>query len=241
MVGLTRQPTQGSPLPVLEQPPQATISDQVFEVLQQRILRLELPPLARLSESDVASQMGVSRQPVREAFKRLARLGYLTIRPQSRTTVSLISEEAVLRARFIRLALEVQTCREACKVISKKGIAALKSLIEDQRAAVAANDREKFHYLDDRFHQMLCQESGVGYVWEVISEHKGHMDRVRMLSLTTTSQKQALREHIALFNAIQARDVDVATATMTNHLSRILLVLEALKEENHGWFTESCT
>ena len=100
-----------------------SIADQVFETLQAGILSLELSPGAKLSEIDVASQMEVSRQPVRDAYYRLSKLGFLVIRPQRSTTVSLISESAVLRARYLRAAqdkrlfhqLDDQFHHEICK------------------------------------------------------------------------------------------------------------------------------
>ncbi|MBO6885104.1 MAG: GntR family transcriptional regulator [Marivita sp.] len=226
------------PLPQLRQPVQPTIADQVFKVLHDRILSLELPPETKISEAEVSAKMGVSRQPVREAFRRLANLGFLQIRPQSGTTVSLISEEAVLRARFIRLALELQTCRTVCGVISDDGLRALSSLIDQQKQAIADTNRTLFHALDDAFHREICVQAGVGYVWDVISENKGHMDRVRMLTLDTSSQNHALNEHIAILNAVTARNADAAAAAIDKHLSRILVQIELIKAENHNWFTD---
>ena len=226
------------PLPQLRQQVQPSIADQVFKVLHDRILSLELPPETKISEAEVSAKMGVSRQPVREAFRRLANLGFLQIRPQSGTTVSLISEEAVLRARFIRLALELQTCRTACGVISNEGLRALSSLIEQQKQAIADRNRTLFHALDDAFHREICVQSGVGYVWDVISENKGHMDRVRMLTLDTSSQNYALNEHIAILDAVTARDADAAADAIDKHLSRILVQIEQIKAENHNWFTD---
>ncbi|WP_300587813.1 GntR family transcriptional regulator [Marivita sp.] len=226
------------PLPQLRQAVQPSIADQVFKVLHDRILSLELPPETKISEAEVSAKMGVSRQPVREAFRRLANLGFLQIRPQSGTTVSLISEEAVLRARFIRLALELQTCRTACTAISEDGLRALSSLIEQQKEAIAENNRNRFHALDDAFHREICVQSGVEYAWDVISENKGHMDRVRMLTLDTSSQKFALNEHIAILDAITARAPDAAADAIDKHLSRILIQIEKIKAENHNWFTD---
>ena len=68
-------------LPVIQQSAAPTVADQVFDALKKSILTLELPPGIRISETEVAKKMGVSRQPVREAFKRLAKLGFLLIRP----------------------------------------------------------------------------------------------------------------------------------------------------------------
>lgn len=226
------------PLPQIRQTALPTVADQVFAALQQRILTLELPPRTRISETDVARRMGVSRQPVREAFKRLAKLGFLQIRPQSSTSVSLISEQAVLRARFIRTALEVQTCRTACEKLSEDGLQALAALIGRQKAAIEAQDRDGFHALDDQFHREICIRSGVGYVWALIHDSKAHMDRIRMLSLHLSSQRQALEEHVAILDALSARDPDAAAAAVTRHLSRILVLIEEVKAMNHNWFTD---
>lgn len=230
------QARDGLSLPQIRQAAHPSIADQVFDALQQRILDLGLTPGARISEADVARRMGVSRQPVREAFKRLARLGFLEIRPQSSTRVSLISEEAVRRARFIRTALEVHTCRTACEVVTEAGLAALAALIEAQRGAIEAQDRHAFHALDDRFHREICVQSGVGYVWDLIHESKAHMDRVRMLSLSPSSQRHALDEHAAILAALIARDAEAAVTAITRHLSRILVLIEELRAQDHGWF-----
>lgn len=225
-------------LPQIRQTEQPTVADQVFAALQQRILTLELPPLTRISEAEVAKIMGVSRQPVREAFKRLAKLGFLQIRPQSSTTVSLISERAVLRARFIRTALELQTCRTACEKLSDASLDVLAQLIERQKAAIDAQDRDGFHALDDQFHREICVRAGVGYVWDLIQESKAHMDRIRMLSLTSSSQKQALEEHVVILDALNARDPEAVAVAITDHLSRILVLIDEVKAMNHTWFTD---
>ena len=226
------------PLPVIRHETKPSVADQIFDALNQRILSLKLAPSTKISEAEVAKQMGVSRQPVREAFKRLAKLGFLSIRPQSSTTVSLISENAVLRARFIRTALEVKTSRTAAGALDADGLAALAALIEDQKAAITAKDRDKFHALDDAFHREICVRSGVGYVWNLIHENKAHMDRVRMLTLNAASQKLALDDHIRIFSALTSNDADAVELAITEHLSRILIHIASIKAENHNWFTE---
>ena len=225
-------------LPQIRQTERPTVADQVFDELQRRILRLELPPRTRLSEAEVARQMGVSRQPVREAFKRLAKLGFLRIRPQSSTMVSLISEQAVLRARFIRTALEAHTCRTACATLTPAGLGRLSDLISRQKAAITAGDRDLFHALDDQFHRQICVEAGAGYVWDLIHDSKSHMDRIRMLSLNTSSQKLAFDEHVALLAAISAGKPDAAAAEITKHLDRILVLIEEVKAQDHRWFAD---
>lgn len=234
------QESIGLDLPTLAPPSRPSVADQVFKVLQQRILTLELPPLTRISEADIARRMGVSRQPVREAFKRLERLGFLQIRPQSGTMVSLISEDAILQARFIRTALETHTVCTACAVFTQDDVAAMQALIDQQKAAVEVNDPQLFHRLDEDFHRAICARAGHDYVWDLILDHKAHMDRVRMLSLSSSSQQQlALSEHIAILAAIAAGDADAAAEAITRHLSRIEILIAQIKAQNHDWFVDT--
>ena len=232
----TNQSNDDLPFTKLQQASLPTLADRVFNKLHTNIRSLKLTPNTKLSETVVAEKMGVSRQPVREAFKRLSKLGFLNIRPQSSTTVSLISEEAVLRARYIRAALESHTCRSACEAIDEVGLGALASLIKQQRIAIEEQDKIKFHALDDQFHREICVHSGVGYVWDLIHENKTHMDRLRMLSLNPSSQQLALEEHIEIFNSISARDVDATANSISKHLRRILTLIDLIKSENHPWF-----
>ena len=67
-----------------------SVSDVIFETLYRQVVTVELAPGSRLSEAGVARAMGVSRQPVRDAFWRLSKLGLLRIRPQRATTVTRI-------------------------------------------------------------------------------------------------------------------------------------------------------
>ena len=117
--------------------------------------------------------------------------------------------------------------------------AALQRLIDQQRAAADSDDAQLFHRLDEEFHRAICANSGHDYVWDLIHDHKAHMDRVRMLSLSSTSQKLALREHIAILAAIADRDAAAATEAMTRHLSRIEALIEQIKAQNHDWFVDT--
>lgn len=226
------------PLPVLDDRPRPTVADQVFDALQKHILSLALPPGSKISEADIATQMGVSRQPVRDAFYRLSKLGFLTIRPQRATTVSMISEDAVLRAKFIRTALEMETCRLASAVLKPDDIAALQDVLDAQAKAISPDAREAFHALDDAFHREICERAGLGYAWELIQESKTHMDRVRMLSLSTQSQQLAYDEHVVILAAIAAGDGALAADRIRAHLARITLLIDRLKAENHSWFMD---
>ncbi|MGF1658411.1 MAG: GntR family transcriptional regulator [Rubrimonas sp.] len=212
-----------------------SVADTVFEELHRQIVALDLPPGAKLSEVEVARALGVSRQPVRDAFYRLSKLGFMTIRPQRATIVAPISETMVEQARFIRLAIEAETVRLACEKMTPERMAALAELIARQRAAVAADDRKGFHALDDAFHRELCAAAGQAHAWEVIRENKSHMDRVRLLSLAFASH-EAVEDHQRIMDAVAARDADRAAEEMRRHLSRLKLQIRRIRAEQEAFF-----
>lgn len=220
-----------------EAPGRPTVADQVFDQLHRQILSLELAPGTKMSEAEVASAFGFSRQPVRDAFYRLAKLGFLTIRPQRGTQVSWISETQVMQARFIRAAIEAEIVRVACDRLTNEDFDALDEVLRRQNEANEAGDALAFHTLDDLFHREISIRSGHGYVWELIRETKAHMDRVRFLSLAFASEA-AYGEHLEIMAALRARDRDRAAAELHRHLSRIVVQIGRIRAENERFFAD---
>jgi DNA-binding GntR family transcriptional regulator len=203
-------------------------ADLVFRELYGRVVGLALPPGTKISEVDVANQMDVSRQPVRDAFYRLSTLGFLIIRPQRATTVAPISVRQVEQARFIRTAIELETIRLAAEKITELDFAALEGNLALQRGAVEKGDKREFHALDDQFHQLLCAIAGEEHVWSLIQEKKAHMDRVRYLSLDDGAEI-ALNDHVEILAALRAGESERAARAVRMHLSRITEMVERLR------------
>ncbi|MBO0902031.1 GntR family transcriptional regulator [Jiella sonneratiae] len=218
-------------------PVRATMADAVYQDLRRAILELRLKPGMRISEAEIARQMGVSRQPVREAFIRLARIGYLNVQPQRRTEIVKISVEEVLHARFIREALEVAVVRQACGAGNAALIDELTDNLARQRAAQEADDRREFHRLDDMFHRLIAEGAGCGFAWALIDDQKAQLDRMRFLTLSY-GQPAVYDDHFAIFEALRLGDAAGAEAAMRLHLGRIIKHLERLKSEFAEYFED---
>ncbi|TVQ00553.1 MAG: GntR family transcriptional regulator [Roseinatronobacter sp.] len=214
----------------------STVAD-VFRILHTRILTMELPPGHQMSEAEIARDLGVSRQPVRDAVYRLAQLGLLVVRPQSGTHVSTISTAAVERARFLRTAIETETVREAAAKLDAAGLARLSALIDAQQKAVDAGDHAEFHQLDDAFHLEICHAAGRGFSWDRIAEQKAHMDRVRVLTLDV-GKARALAEHRTILAALEAGDGALAERSMRAHLAQITALVEVARSTRPDAFGE---
>lgn len=206
----------------------ASMVEEVFQTLHFRILTMDLPPGHLMSEAEIARDLGVSRQPVRDAVYRLSQLGFLVVRPQRATQVSQISAAAVERARFLRTAIETETIREAAAKLDSAALDRLAALVEAQQQAVTADDRAEFHRLDDAFHREICESVGRGFCWDRIAEQKAHMDRVRVLTLAVGSAR-ALAEHRTILDALERRDAPSADRLMRAHLAQITALVEVAR------------
>lgn len=215
-------------LPPLDGVRPRSVTDQVFDLLYGRVVTLALPPGTRLSEAEVAAQMGVSRQPVRDAFYRLSQVGFIQIRPQRATVVTPISEDAVRQAYFIRAALEESCMRVAADRLTNDQFDALARLLDLQAKVIAAGDRAGFHALDDRFHHDICTFAGLEFVWTLVKDNKGHMDRARYLSLSYGAET-AFAEHGQILDTLRRRDTEAAVRAVRQHLGRIEEIVARLR------------
>lgn len=216
----------------------ATVGNKVFEAMRQAIIQLQLRPGDPLSEAEMARQFGVSRQPVREAFIKLAEVGLVEIRPQRGTSVVMISRREVENARFIREAIEVAVGRKAAAEADAGHHDRLDMLIERQRMASRVGDHAEFLRLDESFHQAIAQAADCEPAWRLLENLKAQMDRVRYLSLSDATPIETLIEqHADIASAIRRRDPDAVEAGMHRHLREILTSLPKLAAAHADWFT----
>jgi GntR family transcriptional regulator, rspAB operon transcriptional repressor len=218
---------------------QGTIGHRVFDAVRVAIVRLQLRPGNLLSEADVARQLGVSRQPVREAFIKLNDVGLLEVRPQRGTFVKLISIREVQNARFIREAIETAVVRKAALEMSPSKLAGLNRNLADQRDASEAADHVAFLRLDDAFHQAIAHSADCDHAWRVLENLKAQMDRVRYLSMPDATPMDTLvGQHAAIVDGLARHSPDDAEAAVRAHLGEILVSLPRLAQANPELFSD---
>ena len=216
------------------------IAPQIVSALRQGIVEMRLRPGEALSEKDIAGRFGVSRQPVREAFIKLSEAGLVEIRPSRGTFVMKISVREVANARFVREAIECSMARNACRLATQAQIAALRGLIDEQRAAAVANDYWRFNDRDETFHRSIAEIVQCDYAWRIVEAARIQTDRVRYLSLPdATSMPLLITQHEEIVRQIEARDADAAERAMSRHLREILIALPRLAKAHPDLFGDS--
>ena len=211
------------------------VGPQLHAILRERIIRNQLQPGTRISESEFATAFSVSRQPVREAFIKLAEEGLVEVRPQRGTFVSKISQAAVMDARFVREAIEADIVKLLAQAKDAGLAEELKLQLREQRKAGAC-DADRFILLDELFHRTLAEAAGKSRAWELMEGLKAQMDRVRYLSLIRFPMGKLLKQHEAIAARIAEGDAAGAEEAIRGHLREILNDLPAIAADKPDLF-----
>lgn len=218
------------------QPKFVSVVDQLFDRLRAAIIDNVLTPGTKLSEAEVALNYGVSRQPVREAFIKLANESLLEIRPQRGTFVAKISLPHVMDARFVREAVEADIVKLLADAPDPAVIADLRRQVRAQETLIGGSARD-FIAADETFHRTLAEGADKARAWEVVVEMKAQMDRVRVLSSQHFPVDRLVAQHLAIVDAIAARDGAAAERGLRLHLQGILKDLPVIKQERPEYFS----
>lgn len=210
---------------------------QIERDLREAIIRLDLTPGAKLSEQEIATKLGVSRQPVREALIALSKSKLVSIRPNRGTVVSRISARQMMESRFVREAIETAVVARACANFDPWVRSTIDGILQRQETALRGQDYHMFRKEDEQFHLAIATGAGCTLAWSVIADVKAHIDRVCNLQLRKLeSLDKLIREHEAIIEAIDQRNPDKAIAAMRTHLNGILSDLPRIEADNPELF-----
>ncbi|HET7443637.1 MAG TPA: GntR family transcriptional regulator [Solirubrobacterales bacterium] len=210
---------------------------QVYVALRDAIVRGQLEPGQRLSENTLASEMGVSRTPIREGLSLLREDRLVETVPQLGSFVARVDPAAIADAQFIRESLECAAIRLSAKVAGEADIAELEENLQNQDRAIAQGDLDAFYLLDDSFHHALCDLSGHRSVWTVSERAKAHLNRIRRLSLGMPNYlEEMLSEHRQVLDAVASHDPSQAEMHLRAHLRTVLREVPRMREEHPDYF-----
>lgn len=214
--------------------------DQVYQALREAIVSARFEPGRRLSENELAGDLGVSRTPVREALQRLREERLVAIVPQLGTFVTLISPQAVADASFVREALECAAVARAAELSGGEDLEELQANLSAQERAGAIGDEGAFDRLDDDLHRKLCEISGHPIAWVLSRRANGHLDRIRRLSLPSPGYlEEMISEHRLIVAAVAAGSAEEAQQAMSHHLRMVPSTLPELRRSHPGFFEEA--
>ena len=194
------------------------LREEIREQLIEDILNGKLAPGARIVETKIAQQFGVSQGPVREALRDLELFGFVVSSPFRGTQVRKISTEELLEIYPIRAALEGVAARAAAVRIDQATLERLQELIGVMREAAARDDHRAEADADHNFHHAIVKASGnhmLEHVWQTM---RLSITTCLTTSITHRSLHEIAERHVAVVDALRSGDPDRAEAAVRRHI-----------------------
>lgn len=198
---------------------QASLSEQVFEEIQNSILNGELKPGDPLPEIKISEELGVSRTPVREALRKLELEGLVKTIPNRGTLVVGISEKDIEDIYIIREYIEGLAAKWAAKYMTGEQLEEMQGIVELQEFYANKNDYFQVWQLDSRFHYKLYQASGSRVLKQTLTSMHHYIQRARELSVSREGRAvTSVQEHKNILDAIAKRDGELAEKLAVEHI-----------------------
>jgi len=204
----------------LSQLEHANIDRRIYEIITEQILTGKLAPGTRLTEEDVARQLGVSRTPVREAMKSLAKDELVELLPRKGMYVKKLELQDVAEIYDIRAVLEELAVTLATPRIPQAIIDALRAGAETSREEITLGRKEESQAFDRELHRCIAEHSGNRRLAATI-ESLGNMVnffRTTVIARADEQIMQALEEHMVIIEAMAVRDTAAAAKAMKEHI-----------------------
>lgn len=210
--------------------------EYALRTIKDNIIRLELAPGSFISENELASQLGLSRTPVREALIDLAGVKIVEIAPQKRTVVSYVNYDMVEEARFARRVLETAVVELVCAMRTQKDLACLEENVRLQRFYLERGNYGGIMELDDRFHQMLFDIAQKPQAFQMVQHMAIHFDRVRSMALSEVKDMNIVEDHGRIVEALAQQNPTEAKKLLEGHLDRYRFDEAALRSQYPQYF-----
>ena len=217
--------SQGGTIAAMIRPLQRPVPlrQSVYDALIDLIVGGELPPGQHMVETDLARQLGVSRQPIREALHRMEAEGWVDLRPSQGAFVHVPTDTEVDNLLDVRVLLEAETARLAAGLPAGAAkaaqLAALRELVKEGQAAAEAGDFAAAVTVNNAFHAeiaILCSNTVLAELAHIVGR------RVQWYYRMVAPERGhgSWDEHTELIDAIEASDPDLAQEVARKHTER---------------------
>lgn len=207
-----------------------SLADQVFKQLETDILSGKYQRGESLTESRLSAELGVSRTPIREALRRLEQ-EHLIEEASKGVVVVGISEKDLADIFEIRNALEGKAAALAAENYTESQIETLREVLEFQEFYLNKHDADRIKSMDSMFHETIYKMSGSTVLYDVLVPLHKKILKYRKASVSNNSRAtSSVSEHRAIYEAILARDGELASKLIVQHLNNAYQHI--LKREN---------
>jgi DNA-binding GntR family transcriptional regulator len=198
-----------------------TLPFALAERLREMIIEGELAPGARLNERGLCERLGVSRTPLREAFRVLAAEGLVDLQPNRSAQVVAFSDDDIRESFEVMGALEALSGQLACRHIGDDEVAEIKALTFEMLACHARRDLPAYYRLNRAIHDRINEAAGNALLRQMYVTLNQRIQNLRFRSnFDGEKWNRAARQHADMVEALEARDGPRLAEILRNHLER---------------------
>ena len=207
---------------------------KVFDEIRRRILSFTYLPGVRLSDQEIAKELGLSRTPVRQALFQLAENGLVEARHNKGFRVRVFTIEDIEDLYLFREALETLSVKRATAKMNDKKAATFREHIAAYPDIIQSGDIIRFNKIDSRFHQLIAEFSESPMLVKTIGNLKDQLQIiVRYQHLAPQSFEETHIEHGMIMEHILDGRMEEAVKAMSDHiLNSMCVVLNMMKNKD---------
>lgn len=206
-----------------------SLTTLVHEELERQILAGEIQPGDALREASIATNMGISRGPVREAFRTLEERGLILFEKNCGVSVRKLDSEQAAQIYQVRIPLEGLIGQLVTLNLKPEGHAQLEGLIKIMHRAVDEKDISTYATLNQQFHDLLAKFTNNSALYDTYRKLVVQLRLFRNHTFRHSPEtiKLSLQEHIAIFNAISSGNENSTSELLRKHAEDSLQRLNA--------------
>jgi DNA-binding GntR family transcriptional regulator len=206
------------------------LTDQVYDILKEAILSLNLAPGNHLVESKLAKQLGTSTTPIRGALARLKHDNLVEIVPFKGARVSKIDSREMDEIFEIRVLMETAMIRKFANSISTRDIKEGEALLEAMRQAYKSGDIQSYVQPSRDFHELFIKKYRNQKMIEILQAFDANLERARITTIRDlTNVPQLIKDYEDILETLRAGDADGAERALKIHLERTRGILQRAK------------
>ncbi len=188
-----------------------TLREKILETIRDAIIAGGLKPGEKVAEPELAERFGISRTPIREAFRQLESEGYLTVVPRKGAVVAAFSQRDVEEFYAIKSILEGYAARRACEKLTPRDIEKLQAINDRLRQLAEEGDVKHFFKVHNSFHDLFVKAADNEKLTEMITALVGRFQRLRIASLSVPGRMEfSVGEHQKIIDAFRNKDAGQA-------------------------------
>lgn len=198
------------------------LKEKVYKTLRYDILTGKIPGRTRITESNIARRLNVSRTPVREALQRLTQERLVISLPKAGYIIEDMSDDDIQDLFSARFDIEALITFKATNYITDTELEIMCRNLEKAKTCLKANDLKKMTDLDIEFHSIIYKASRSKTFYRICKNLSDLTMKYRYgLNLSADIWNEAIENHMAIYKALLARDKKLAAKAVNFHAEQV--------------------